>query len=129
MVESRIEGSLDIEHIPKRETREYTVKNKSYYTQTRQFDKQGNLEKEIWEREDSLGNVIILDDAAYVSKEKYEQIVKQKFSPADMIKIAKKQEYTKSDGVIVFLYQKKFFYSSDVVQIEPPFGEEYRIDA
>lgn len=123
-----VEGSLDIEPISKRETREYTVKSGSFYTQRRQYDKQGNLEKEIWER-DSGKEIIILDDAAYISKKKCEQLIKQKFSPADIIKIAKKQEYTKYDGLIVLLYQGKIYVSSEVVEIEPPLEEDYIINA
>lgn len=115
--------SLDIEFIPKREVREYTVKRKSYYTQKKQYDKQGNLEQEIWEREDSLGNIIILDGAAYISKGKYEQLIKQNLSPSGLIESAKKEKYTGHDGLIVLLYKEKIYYSSEVVSIEPPFGE------
>jgi hypothetical protein len=120
--------SLDIEPVFKREIREYTVSRGSVYTQTRQYNKKGNLEKEIWER-DSGKEVTILNDAAYISKEKYKQLKNQKLKPSDLIKLAKKEGYTGLGGLIVLLYQEKLYFSSDVIEIEPPFENELKIEA
>ncbi|MDP3027704.1 MAG: hypothetical protein Q8N63_08415 [Nanoarchaeota archaeon] len=118
-----VEGSLDIESIPIREVREYTVERGSVYTQTRQYDKKGNLEKEIWEGTFSKRK-IILDDAVYISNEKYDLLVARKFNPLDIIQIAKKEGYKKLGGLIVLLYQRKPYLSSEVTKIEPPFEKD-----
>lgn len=118
-----VEGSLDIESIPIREVREYTVERGSVYTQTRQYNKKSKLEKEIWEGKFSKGK-IILDDAAYISKEDYNQLTNKKFKPLDIIQIAKTKGYKKFGGLIVLFYQRKLYLSSEVIKIEPPFEKE-----
>ncbi len=126
------EGSLDIEYTPKREVRTYRVNRGSLYTQTKQYDNEGNLEKEIWER-DTIEGLIILDDAAYISKRKYEEINKldlsEKADLSELMKAAKDEAYTGYKGLIFMLFQGKPYYSSEVIEIDPPFGEEYPIDA
>ena len=125
-----VEGSLDIESMPKREIRKYTVKRGSVYTQTRQYDKKGNLEKEIWERKS--GGKVILDNAAYISKEKckkLEEFISKKFSPSDIIRIVKRENYEEIGGFIVWSYQERLYLSSEVTKVEPPFEEEFSITA
>jgi hypothetical protein len=126
------EGSLDIEYTPKREVRTYRVNRGSLYTQTKQYDKEGNLWKEIWER-DTVEGTLILDDAAYISKRKYEELnkldISEKVELSDLMESAKSEEYTGYRGLIFMLFQGKPYYSSEVIEIDPPFGEEYPIDA
>lgn len=126
------EGSLDIEYTPEREVRTYRVSRGSLYTQTKQYDKEGNLGKEIWER-DTVEGSIILDDAAYISKKKHEELNKLDLSGkpdfSELMKSAKNEEYTGYRGLIFMLFQGKLYYSSEVIEIDPPFGEEYPIDA
>lgn len=120
--------TLDIEHEPEREVREYSVKRGSWYIQTKQYSKEGNLEKEIWER-DSVEGDIILKDAAYISKKKAkeleEEINSKRFTNSELIQLGKKEEYIGYEGVIVMLYKNRIYFSSEVVKIEPAFGEEY----
>ena len=126
-----VEGSLDIESIPIREVREYTVERGSVYTQTRQYNKKGNLEKEIWERR-SLGGNVILDNAAYISKEKckkIEEFISKKFSPLDIIRIVKRENYEELGGFIAWSYQERLYLSSEVTKVEPPFEEDFPITA
>lgn len=126
------EGSLDIEYTPKREARTYRVNRGSLYTQTKQYDNEGNLGKEVWER-DTVEGSIILDDAAYISKKKHEELNKldltEKPDFSELIKSAKSEGYTGYNGLILMLFQGKLYYSSEVIEIDPPFGEEYPIDA
>jgi hypothetical protein len=126
------EGSLDIEYTPKREVRTYRVNKGSLYTQTKQYDNEGNIEKEIWER-DTVEGLIILDNAAYISKKKYRELNKLDISETTdfsaLMKIAKGEGYTGHKGLIFMLFQGKPYYSSEVIEIDPPFGEEYPIDA
>jgi hypothetical protein len=126
------EASLDIEYTPKKEVRTYRVNRGSLYTQTKQYDEEGNLGKEIWER-DTIEGSIILDDAAYISKRKHEELNKFDLSGkpdfSELMKSAKSEEYTGYKGLIFMLFQEKLYYSSEVIEIDPPFGEEYPIDA
>jgi hypothetical protein len=124
------EGSLDIEYTPKREVRTYRVNRGSLYTQTKQYDEEGKLGKEVWER-DTIEGSIILDDAAYISKKKHEELNKIAGKPdvAELMRSAKSEEYTGYKGLIFMLFQGKLYYSSEVIEIDPPFGEEYPIDA
>jgi hypothetical protein len=124
------EGSLDIEYTPKREVRTYRVNRGSLYTQTKQYDEEGKLGKEVWER-DTIEGSIILDDAAYISKKKHEELNKLagKTDVSELMKSAKSEEYTGYKGLIFMLFQGKLYYSSEVIEIDPPFGEEYPIDA
>jgi hypothetical protein len=126
------EGSLDIEYTPKREVRTYRVSRGSLYTQTKQYDNEGNIEKEIWER-DTIEGLIILDDAAYISKKKHRELNKLDLSDktdfSELMKSAKSEGYTGYHGLIFILFQGKPYYSSEVIEIDPPFGEEYPIDA
>jgi hypothetical protein len=126
------EGSLDIAYTPKREVRTYRVNRGSLYTQTKQYDNEGRIEKEIWER-DTIEGLIILDEAAYISKRKREELNKLDFSGkadlSELMKAAKSEGYTGYKGLIFMLFQGKPYYSSEVIEIEPPFGDEYPIDA
>ena len=126
------EGSLDIEYTPKREVRTYRVNRGSLYTQTKQYDEEGNLGKEVWER-DTIEGSVILDDAAYISKKKHEELNKLALSEkpdlSELMKSAKGEQYTGYKGLIFMLFQEKPYYSSEVIEIDPPFGEEFPIDA
>ena len=124
------EGSLDIEYTPKREVRTYRVNRGSLYTQTKQYDEEGKLGKEVWER-DTIEGSIILDDAAYISRKKHEELNKLggKSDVTELMRSAKSEEYTGYKGLIFMLFQGKLYYSSEVIEIDPPFGEEYPIDA
>jgi hypothetical protein len=124
------EGSLDIEYTPKREVRTYRVNRGSLHTQTKQYDEEGKLGKEVWER-DTIEGSIILDDAAYISKKKHEELNKLAGKPdvSELMRSAKSEEYTGYKGLIFMLFQGKLYYSSEVIEIDPPFGEEYPIDA
>lgn len=128
-----VEGSLDIEYTPEKEVRTYRVHRGSLYTQTKQYDNDGRLEKEIWER-DTLDGSIILDDAAYISKSKCEDLNKKfgnsgEFEISEIIKEAKNENYLGYDGLIFMVFQSKPYYSSEVIEVDPPFGDEYPIDA
>ncbi len=126
------EGSLDIAYTPKREVRTYRVNRGSLYTQTKQYDEEGNLGREVWER-DTIEGSIILDDAAYISKKKHEELneldLSNKADLSELMKSAKSEEYTGYKGLIFMLFQGKPYYSSEVIEIDPPFGEEFPIDA
>ena len=128
-----VEGSLDIKYTPKKEVRTYRVQRGSLYTQTKQYDKEGKLEKEIWER-DTIEGSIILDGAAYISREKYEELDK-KFSSSEEVdlsitmKSAKDEGYFGHDGFVFIIFQGKPYCSSEVIEIEPPLGEEFQNDA
>jgi hypothetical protein len=123
-----IEGSLDIKDIPRREVIKYTVKRGSIYTQIKQYNKKGKLEREIWERKSFEGE-IILNDAFYISKESFERLIDKNFSSSNIIKIARTEDYKELRGLIVLLYRKKIYFSSEVIKIEPPLEEEFSIDA
>jgi len=126
------QGSLDIEYTPKREVRTYRVNRGSLYTQTKQYDNEGRIEKEIWER-DTIEGLIILDEAAYISKRKREELSKldlsEKADLSELMRAAKNEGYTGYKGLIFMIFQGKPYYSSEVIEIEPPFGDEYPIDA
>lgn len=123
-----IRGSSDLESIPRREVREYHVERGSVYIQTRQYDKEGNLEKEIWERKSSE-NKTILDDAGYLSKESFDRLTTKRFKPRDILKIAKSRGYAEIGGFIIWNYKNFFYLSSKVTKIEPPLEEEVPINA
>jgi hypothetical protein len=48
---------------------------------------------------------------------------------SELMRSAKSEEYTGYKGLIFMLFQGKLYYSSEVIEIDPPFGEEYPIDA
>ncbi|MDD5192003.1 MAG: hypothetical protein PHH54_06695 [Candidatus Nanoarchaeia archaeon] len=125
--------SLDIPPSFGDKEREYKVKRGSYYTQTKQYDGKGNLEKEIWEREDSHKKEITLEDAAYISQEKQDELKKlmkadqkndpRKYTSLDLVKLAKKEKYTGPNGLIAFSYKGELYWSSRVTSIDPSFEE------
>jgi hypothetical protein len=119
-----VKDSIDIQAPFAKKKREFVSRNKSIYTQRKDFDRRGLLEKEIWEL-DNGRVVVVLDDAAYISKRKAEELRMQGIEPAALIKLAKKEDYCGNNGIICFLRGMEIYYSSEIVEINPPFEEDF----
>ena len=119
-----VKDSIDIQPPFAKKTREFVSQNESIYTQRREFDRKGLLEKEIWKLDN--GTVVIdLDDAAYISKRKAEELRIQHIEPSALMNLAKKEGYFRKNGRICFLRGKNIYYSSEIVEINPPFEEDF----
>lgn len=119
-----VKDSIDIQPPFAKKKREFVSLNQSIYTQTREFDRKGLLEKEIW-KFDNGKVVIVLDDAAYISKRKAEELRMQHIEPSALMNLAKKEDYLANNGRICFLRGMEIYYSSEIVEINPPFEEEF----
>ena len=124
-----IKDSIDIQPPFAKKKREFIAKHKasrpdSIYTQKRAFNNKGLLEGETWKL-DNGQEVIDLDDAAYISKDRSESLKMETLEPSALMKLAKKQDYIGKDGLICFLRGGQIYYSSKIVEVNPPFEEDF----
>ncbi len=116
--------SIDIQPPFAKKKREFVSRSESIYTQRKEFDGKGLLEKEIWEL-DNGKVVVVLNDGAYISKRKAEELRMLHIEPAALMNLAKKEDYFGNNGRICFLRGTEIYYSSEIVEIDPPFEEDY----
>ena len=124
-----VKDSIDIQPPFAKKKREFIARHKdsrpdSIYIQKRVFNKRGLLERETWKL-DNGQEVIDLDDAEYISQNKAEELKMQTLEPSALMKLAKKQDYFGNKGRMCVLYQGEIFYSSTIVEIDPPFKEDF----
>ena len=124
-----VKDSIDIQPPFAKKKREYIAQHDdsrpdSIYIQKRQFDRKGVLEKETWKL-DNGKEIIELDDAAYISRKNAEELRMQTLEPSALMRLAKKQDCFENNGIMCVLYQGTIFYSSTIVEIEPPFKEDF----
>ena len=119
-----VKDSIDIQPPFARKKREFVSQNKSIYTQRIEFDGKGLLEKEIWEL-DNGRVVVVLDDGAYISKRKAEELRMQHIEPSALMNLAKKEDYFGNNGIICFLRGTEIYCSSEIAEINPPFEEDF----
>jgi len=119
-----VKDSIDIQPPFARKKREFVSQNQSIYTQRREFDRRGLLEKETWKL-DNGRVVVVLDDGAYISKRKAEELRMQNIEPSALMNLAKKEDNFGNNGRICFLHGKEIYYSSEIVEINPPFEEDF----
>ena len=119
-----VKDSIDIQPPFAKKKREFVARSGSIYTQRREFDRKGLLEKEIWKL-DNGKVVIVLDDAAYISKRKAEELRMQHMEPSALMNLAKEEDYLGNNGIICFLRGRQIYYSSGIVEINPPFEEDF----
>ena len=119
-----VKDSIDIQPPFAKKDREFVSQNKSIYTQRREFDRKGLLEKEVWKL-DNGRVVVVLDDGAYISKRKAEELSMQHIEPSALMNLAKKEDYFGNNGIICFLRGMEIYYSSEIVEINPPFEEDF----
>lgn len=119
-----VKDSIDIRPPFAKKQREYVSQNESIYTQRKEFDRDGLLEKEIWQLDN--GTVVIdLDDAAYISKRKAEELRYMNIESPALMNLAKKAPYFGKNGRICFTRGKGIYYSSEIIGINPPFEEDF----
>jgi len=119
-----VKDSIDIQPPFAKKKREFISKNKSIYTRRREFNRRGLLEKETWE----LNNgrvVIVLDDGAYISKRRAEELGMQSIEPSALMTFAKQEDYFGDNGRICFFRGMEIYYSSEIVEINPPFEKDF----
>jgi len=119
-----VKDSIDIQPPFAKKDREFVSQNKSIYTQRREFDRKGLLEKEVWKL-DNGRVVVVLDDGAYISKRKAEELSMQHIEPSALMNLAKREDYFGNNGIICFLRGMEIYYSSEIVEINPPFEEDF----
>lgn len=124
-----IKDSIDIQPPFAKKKREFIARHEdsrpdSIYTQRRDFNNKGLLERETWKL-DNGQEVIDLEDAAYISKDQSEKLKMETLEPSALMKLAKKQDYFGKDGLICFLRGEEIYYSSKIVEIDPPFEEDF----
>ncbi|GAH82439.1 unnamed protein product [marine sediment metagenome] len=119
-----VKDSIDIQPPFAKKKREFVSRNESIYTQRREFDRKGLLEKEIWKLDNGT-LVIDLDDGAYISKRKAEELRIQHIEPSALMNLAKKEDYFGNNGRICVLRNMVIYYSSEIVEINPPFEEDF----
>lgn len=117
-------NSIDIQPPFAKKKREFVSQNESIYTQRKEFNGKGLLEKEIWEL-DNGKIVVVLDDGAYISRRKAEELRMQHIEPSALMNLAKREDYFGSKGRICFLHRMEIYYSSEIVEIKPPFEEDF----
>ena len=124
-----IKDSIDIQPPFAKKKREFIARHEdsrpdSIYIQKRHFNHRGLLERETWKL-DNGQDVIVLDDAAYISKDKSESLKMETLEPSALMRLAKKQDYTGEKGLICFLHGGQIYYSSKIVEVDPPFEEDF----
>ena len=119
-----VKDSIDIQPPFAKKKREFISRNQSIYTLTREFDRKGLLEKEIW-KFDNGKVVVVLDDAAYISERKADELRIQHMEPSALMNLAKKEDYFGNNGRICCLRGMEIYYSSEIVEINPPFGADF----
>ncbi|MHC4726517.1 MAG: hypothetical protein ACYS17_04750 [Planctomycetota bacterium] len=120
--------SIDIQPPYARKKRIFVAHHKdrpdSNYIQKREYNRQGLIEREIWKL-DNGKEIIDLDDAQYISRKSAEELKMQTLEPAAVMKMAKQMDYYGDKGQICVLYKNKIYYSSIIVNIIPPLGEDF----
>ena len=119
-----VKDSIDIQPPFAKKSREFISRNQSIYTLRREFDRRGLLEKEIWKL-DNGRVVVVLDDGAYISKRKAEELRMLHLEPSALMNLAKKEDYLGNNGRICFLRGTEIYYSSEIVEINPPFEQDF----
>ena len=119
-----VKDSIDIQPPFAKKKREFVSRSQSIYTQRREFNRRGLLEKETWEL-DNGKVVIVLDEGAYISKQKAEELRIQSIEPSALMNLAKEEDYFGGNGRICFLRSMEIYYSSEIVEINPPFEEDF----
>jgi hypothetical protein len=119
-----VKDSIDIQPPFAKKKREYVSLHNSIYTQRKEFNRRGLLEKEVWQLDNGTV-VIVLDDGAYISKQKAEELRMLSLEPSALMNLAKKEDYTEDNGIVCFLRGKEIYYSSEIVEINPPFEEDF----
>ena len=119
-----VKDSIDIQAPFAKNKREFVSLNNSIYTQRREFNRRGLLEKEVWELDNGTV-VVVLDDGAYISKQKAEELRMQSIEPSALMNLAKREDYFENNGRICFLRGMEIYYSSEIVEINPPFEEDF----
>ena len=119
-----VKDSIDIQPPFAKKKREFVSRSQSIYTQRREFNRRGLLEKETWEL-DNGKVVIVLDEGAYISKQKAEELRIQSIEPSALMNLAKEEDYFGGNGRICFLRSMEVYYSSEIVEINPPFEEDF----
>ena len=119
-----VKDSIDIQPPFAKKKREFISRNDSIYTQRREFNRKGLLEKEIWKLD--TGRVVVdLDDGAYISKRKALELRMQHIEPSALMNLAKKEDYFGNNGRICFIRGNEIYYSSEIIEISPPFEEDF----
>ena len=124
-----VKDSIDIQPPYAKKRREFIARHKnsrpdSIYTQKRDFNNRGLLEKETWKL-DNGRQVLDLDEAVYISKEAAEKLRMETLEPSALMRLAKKNDYTAKNGLICFLYGGQIYYSSPIVEVNPSFEEDF----
>ena len=119
-----VKDSIDIQPPFAKKKREFVSRNNSIYTQRREFDRKGLLEKETWKL-DNGQEIIDLDDAQYISQNNAEELQMQVLEPSALMKLAKQKDFYGNKGRICLLYNKRIYYSSIIVEITPPLREDF----
>ncbi len=119
-----VKDSIDIQPPFAKKKREFVSRSNSIYTQRREFNRRGLLEKELWEL-DNGKVVIVLDEGAYISKPKAEELRIQSIEPSALMNLAKKEDYFGDNVRICFLRSMEIYYSSEIIEIHPPFEEDF----
>ncbi|MHC4457054.1 MAG: hypothetical protein ACYS0I_08170 [Planctomycetota bacterium] len=88
------------------------------------FNIRGLLEKETWKM-DNGREVFDLDDGAYISKQKAEELKMYSVEPPALMQLAKREDYFGNNGIVCFLRNKEIYYSSEIVEINPPFEVDF----
>ncbi len=125
-----VKDSIDIQPPFAKKKREFIARHKdarpdSIYTQKRTFNNKGLLEKETW-RLDNSRQVIDLDDAVYISRDTAEKLRMETLEPSALMRLAKKQDHIGKNGLICLFYNKQIYFSSPIVEINPPFEDDFR---
>ena len=124
--------SVDIQPPFAKKRREFIAAHKnspvprpdSIYIQQREFDRKGLLARTTWQL-DNGREVIDLDDAAYVSEKKVEELKMQSLEPAAIMKLAHQEDYMGDDGKMCLLYHGEIYYSSTISEINPPLKTDF----
>jgi hypothetical protein len=119
-----VKDSIDIQPPFAKKKREFVSKGNSIYTQKSDFNIRGLLEKETWKM-DNGREVFDLDDGAYISKQKAEELKLYSIEPAALMQLAKRADYFGNNGIVCFLRNKEIYYSSEIVEINPPFEVDF----
>jgi hypothetical protein len=123
-----IMDSIDIQPPYARKKRVFVARHKdrhdSHYIQRREYNRQGLIERETWKLNNGK-EIIELDDAHYISQKKAEELKMQTLEPKAIMKMAKQMDYYGEKGKICLLYKNKIYYSSVIVEINPPLVEDF----
>ena len=80
--------------------------------------------RETWKLNNGK-EIIDLDDAHYISQKNAEELKMQTLEPKAIMKMAKQTDYYGEKGKICMLYKNKIYYSSVIIDINPPLVEDF----